>query len=633
MASGKNAALVDWVRSETSRARRTHQNFYERVNRCQMYYRYGEPDVETSYDWQSKVRSRMIRPTIEHIIAAATDSRPQSVVLPRNPDDAGLSALMNECIVFEHGRLKIERLIERYVRDMWVAGMAFMDVGWNPFAREAVLEVVDARNMDWDPDVDRVEQAAWLCRRTLVPLARLKRIYGEKAKDVRAEYRYTTDAPMTMRPDIEDIVEKEPKTIEAISASAGKIAQLPRDEYTAFSPDAGEMVMLYELWTGPEPIRTGERLSLDRGRRVVVAGNTLLDDSENPYRDWEHHAFPFVPLVFDEVVTTDVTRSGPSGLVEQLIPMERQIGHMLRMFADHMFLEARPWLMVPEGSGVTDRSLRDPRHLIRFREIASGSRPAWLQAAGLSADFAAIYKMFRENFDVVSMVFSVDRGQEPGEIRSGVAIRSLQKVMERGVRIGIRHLESSLGEIGARHTERIAQYWTDDRVIRIALPNGMFRMEEMSRQFLPVVGEDGQEEMIPSEMEDGTPEIDEMSGLPMMIPKLQIVSRFHDSRFDFEIKTGSTLPSDPEARFSQAITLYNTQRHEDGVLNTQQLLATTDFSAHAEFLQPPEGQMAPPPGGLPPGGPPQGLPPGGPAPQAPGQLSPQDAALFAAEGG
>lgn len=504
----------------------------KRTDRCLMFWRFGEPDPHPRYTWQSKIRARTIRPNTEHIVATGTDYEPQIYVLPRNPDDFQAAQDMDALIQYDCARLNMRAKNEAAFRWMYVGGLGVYHVAWDPFAHELVVELIDPRTYVWDP-VPTLDQRRWDGRKIRIPRDILASVYGSKARDVQG-LPATEGAPAIGESDDRAA----PVVIEAISDTTGK-AIFPKGDVPAGMQrlDSNEAVTIVEQYTWPSYQTDGTDAVLVPGYRFLLSADEELEKSQ-PYEDCLENPSAFVPVTFDEASFEDAKLNGPSGMVEQAIPNECTMGRFLRMYEDHTFLECRPWLLADSNSDVTEAALRDPRHFLPYRATAAGKQPSWLQAAALSPDFATIYRFYEENRNRIWMIQDVDIGQAPGEIRSGVGIEALQRIMEKAVRTGVRHHADALKIVGRMMTRREAQFRDEEFVYRVTDRNGQLQIGPDGQPLFNRVPGAVNEAVV--DPETNQPVYQDVNGV--MTPKVRRVRRFEGIKFDVDVRIGAAMP-------------------------------------------------------------------------------------------
>lgn len=501
----------------------------KRCDRCMMFWRFGEPDPRTRYNWQSKIRARTVRPNVEHIVATGTDYEPEIRVLPRNPGDYQRAAEMDALIQYDSARLGLRSINESAFRWMYVMGLAVYHVAWDPFAKQLVVELIDPRTYVWDP-VPTLAQRRWDGRKIRIPRDILASVYGSKMRDVQG-------LPPTEGAALlgEGNERTAPVIVEPIVGADGK-ALFPKGDAPQGMErlDSDESVVIVEQYTWPRYVTQDGEADLVPGKRYLLSADEELECTE-PYDDKIDHPSAFVPVIFDEASFEDGKLNGPSGMVEQVIPNECTMGRMLRMYEDHTFLECRPWLMADQNSDVTEASLRDPRHFLPYRATAAGKAPSWLQAAGLSPDFATIYRFYEENRNRIWMIEDVDIGRAPGEIRSGVGIEALQQKMNKAVRTGVRHHIDALKVVGRMMTSREAQFRDEEFTYLVTDSHGQVQYDPTTNQ--PVFGE------IPGARIE--PVYDDETGEPVYEgakPKIKRTRHFEGLKFDVDIRIGAAQP-------------------------------------------------------------------------------------------
>lgn len=173
--------------------------------------------------------------------------------------------------------------------------------------------------------------------------------------------------------------------------------------------DQEPSVLVYEYWEKP----TTEH---PRGRLIVVAGGKLLKNDEMPY---DHLEIPFAEIEDFPVPG----RFWPVTMVEQAIPIQKEINVLASKIEEHTCVNAFPKLFRFQGDG-----MEVPWTNEAGQEIMLNSRqtmPESWDPPQLSQDVYKRTDMLREHLDDIFSTHAASKGQAPTGVKSGVAIAFL----------------------------------------------------------------------------------------------------------------------------------------------------------------------------------------------------------------
>ena len=261
-----------------------------------------------------------------------------------------------------------------------------------------------------------------------------------------------------------------------------------------------------------------------KGRRVIIAGDVLLQDGENPYDDGK---FPFVATQCYKLPGKFWGMSE----VDELITIQTEMCALYNSLIDNAKLNGNPWVIKDKNSGVDSNSLTNVPGLVvtknpgsEVKREAPPAMPSYIQQ---------VIQDLKYDVQVVSGVFDATRGERPASITSGVAIQALQDSSQGRIRLKTQQLENMLSELGSMWLSRMQQFWNVPRTIRIM--GGKTKPNE-----IPLI----------------------IDGQPVQFK--EVVRDEIDGDFDVIIQTGSTMPVNKSARLETVLQLAQTIA-EDGM--------------------------------------------------------------------
>lgn len=220
------------------------------------------------------------------------------------------------------------------------------------------------------------------------------------------------------------------------------------------------------------------------GRRVIIAGDVLLEDGENPYEDAGE--FPF------EVMRCYPQHGTFWGIseVEMIISPQEHANRIMNGIIENALLNGNPWTIIDNNSGIEKSSLSNrPGLVIRKNPGSEVRRDA---PPPLPAYISQIVDTLKNDIQEISGVFDVVKGERPGSITAASAIQALNEQAQGRIRLKVQGEEEFISRIGSMWIRRIQQYWVTMRTVRVAgnpiqsdmLTNPMLMQNGASIQFM-----------------------------------------------------------------------------------------------------------------------------------------------------
>lgn len=444
--------------------------------------------------------------TVETIKPIMLTNPPKNIVYPTSADGFEKAMMIQEALDYEWTRTHLISQMMDAITDGLVFGTMIIGLFWDGNASKGKGEItptiISPFNFFIDPMATRIDEAQYCMYATYKPVGQLIKAYPEKAEELRKEAKTPDDNDLTFGKEINN-------TNNQVLFIECYFRDYTREEWVE-----EEEGLKYKK----------SKMKYPNGRRVIIAGDVLLEDGENPYQDGE---FPFVAW---KCYSMPGKFWGMSE-VEQLIAPQKEINNLYNALMDNAKLNANPWTILDKNSGVEKGSLSNsPGLVIRknpgsdVKRDAPPSMPAYLQQVASDLKY---------DLQVISGVFDATRGERPMSVTSGAGIQALQESSQGRIRLKIQGLEIMLAELGSMWLKRMQQFWTLPRQIRI-----------MGGKVEP----------------DTVPLI--IDGKPVTFKYID--KDCIDGDFDVTIKTGSTMPVNKSARFDIIMKLAQTQA-EDGL--------------------------------------------------------------------
>lgn len=511
-------------------------NIHAKWDEC--YKAYTSELFETSApDYKSKEISNFIFGTIETVKPIMVSSNPKILVLPNREQDYPKSDLVQHALDYEWDRTKMFTKLLQSITYGLVYGTVPVYLPWNP-NKDGIGQVepmvISPFNLFPDPmatDIDDAEYIIYACYKNVGSVIKA---YPDKAEELKKN---TTS--------VEDEYLIYGKDSNAVATSRNNVLYIE-----CYMRD-------YEMETTDiqdEDGNTNKQRSMKypNGRRIVIAGDVLLYDGENPYKDGK---FPFVLWKCYDLPGQFWGLSE----VEYIISPQKYISQLTNCIIDNAQQTANEVWLVDKNSGVQKGSISNrPGLVIRKNPGTDVKRDA---PPPMPAYIKDIIETMKSDMEKISGVYDVTRGERPTGITAAAAIQALNEQAQGRIKLKIQCLEQFLSEFGSMYLNRIQQFWVTKRSIRIM--GAMYNPnQQLPEGALPVQGTG---KYMKFEDVDG----DDVDG-----------------DFDIKVVGGSTMATNKSAKLQMLIQLAQTTA-EDGLpmVDRQTVLENADISNVQEVMQ------------------------------------------------
>lgn len=460
-----------------------------------------------------KHRSNMIvnyiHSTVETIKPIMFNNQPKPLVFPCTDTEENFAKAMciQEILDYEFTRTDFVRKNLLNLTNSLVCGTGILGIFWNEDKNNVEPVVISPFNFFIDPLATTIEDADYVMYATYKSIGQLTKLYPEHAKEFKTN---TTDN-----------IDSDLNSGEEVYGAKNQILCIEcymRDHTTKtyFEDEVNKD-------TGETETYKVEELKYPRGRRVLIAGDILLEDGENPY---EHGQFPFESFNAYDIVGKFWGMSE----AEQIIPINKEINELYDDIIDSAHITSNPIWIVDDNSGVPMNSLSNRKGLVIRKRRGTDVRRE--QPPSMPSYINQTIDQLAYAIQNVSGVFDATRGERPASVTSGVAIQALQESSQGRIKLKTQKLENMLARISNLWLRTIQQYWDLPRTIRITnkeyFPNSIGRsINGETYYFADVTG-------------------DEIDG-----------------DYDIMIKSGSTMPTNKSANAEMILRLAQTPA-EDG---------------------------------------------------------------------
>lgn len=469
-------------------------------------------------DYKSQEISNYVFSTVETVIPIMVANNPKILVLPQKEEFQPKSDRVQRALDFEWQRTKFFSKLVLSCRSGLIFGTVPIMMIWDSNADNGLGNVkpviVSPFNIFPDPSATCIEDAEFIIYATY-----------KNVGEVIAEY---------------------PNKAALLRQSTGK----PQDTYLAFGKDTTEFnpdtsILYIEMFMKDYSMEVtieeedGEKYKVEKrkypnGRRIIVAGDVLLDDSENPYKDGQ---FPLVLWKCYDVPG----RFWGKGEVENIISPQQAKCTITNAILDSATLTANPVWILDKNSGVEKNSLTNRSGLVVRKNPGTEVRRE--QPPALPAYIQNIIEVFNQDIEHISGVYDVTRGERPTGITAAAAIQALNEQAQGRIKLKVQQLEQMLSELGSLWLSRIQQFWDTKRNVRIMDADYQLKFD--------------------------------------VVDKIDL-----DGDFDVIVAAGSTMAVNKTARLQQLIQMAQTQA-EDGLpmVDRQTVLENADLPNLEEVMQ------------------------------------------------
>lgn len=483
--------------------------------------------------WQSDPVVPLAWSAIQTVVPILTDSRPQITVVPRTPETQRIASVLGLLVGWNWEQNDLDIKLPKTMVNAMIFGNGFLKVVWDQAARRGMGDIrvfeVDPMNVFISPYARTLEEADYVIHAENLPRRMVERMY-----------------PGLIDPTnrgIEEPALSVERTITSQHQSAVGGVNAPFMQLTdgsgvgrvgsggGSSDSGGDRVTVLERWK-----RTPEGM-----KQTVVVNRQLIMDRISPF---EHDRFPFVHFV-DHPHSWTLWAMGEIQPIEKLQDsINKRRGHIM----DILNYTANPILIV-DPALIDDFDSLEARPNLVIPAEGGPAAAGWLTPPSVPSALFEVTTLDKVDLDAILGNVDVQKGARPPGVEAGVAIELLQEAANVRMRQKSRHMENSLRKLGELFVAMIQQFYTTERVFKIAGREIMALEKPITQDggFLfvnrPTEGEMGPQ----------GPEMQMQNEIPPM----------SEAEFDVQVKPGSTLPVSPAQEFNKALVMYQNQIADD----------------------------------------------------------------------
>jgi hypothetical protein len=413
----------------------------------------------------------VIPATLRRRNALLTENKPSFEVMPRATGAMATAKVLRESINAWWHQYDMEGAIEEMVSIATPLGAAGMSCPYRPdgdFGMGSCEPVVrDPRATLIDPIVRRprdLDNAQYLRFETVLPLWEIQKKYP-RGMLVKADGELFSSGSRR--------ITGSPERASGKGAGSGPTSYRDTIRRLETGPIPRKRVRSY-LIRDPQTDKAGQ-LRFPRGREIVVAGDVILQDHENPNWDglWD--------LCWFEV-TPDLDTPWGRSDVEALRYLSAAINRIGAQFVSNTIL-------MGNSRVVYDHDALDPATINRLNNSDALLIPKkfsrnvdWQPPVPMPPHFLQFISFAMRLVDyLVGMQDGQMEGKGRVELRSGAQLEGLQNAAQVLIRSAARRLEAFLERFGRNLISRFFQYYQQDRIMLDLGPDGDYQQYQFER--------------------------------------------------------------------------------------------------------------------------------------------------------
>jgi hypothetical protein len=197
---------------------------------------------------------------------------------------------------------------------------------------------------------------------------------------------------------------------------------------------------------------------LESGRRIIVAGGSVLENTVHPYKHKE--------LIGTRLTDIEVPNEARSrSFLENIIPLQVLYNNLTSLIYRNIALGAHPKWLVPAGSTKISGLGND----MTVVEYSGVSAPTLATFSTVPADVFNFRENIRKEAERQAQVQSTSQGAPPPNVRSGLQMAQLEEQQTKAITYKITKRNKAIERVARQTLSIMADYYdkSDDRFIKI----------------------------------------------------------------------------------------------------------------------------------------------------------------------
>lgn len=408
-----------------------------------------------------------IMPVIATRTAKKTKQRPIWTVTPNSAEDVDIdAAMLGEFVMEERWKTLSmqEKLLEALLwADICCAG--FWKIYWDNTKGNKVDYVMEG-DQPMQDQMGRPMRADALPAQ-LLQQAQTKTIaQGDVCLEVRSPFELFPDPLASSMHEAEWIIEEVVQSEEYVKSKHGK--DMEGDTDSAPGPAEGRSFSSGQ--SGASSAYKGIKVSefwaksssqFPKGKRVVWAKNTILYEGDNPYDGLPYVMFQGSPVP---------GRFWPSSITEQLRGPQTELNKIRSQIAENAQRIGNPSLLKDRNSNIEYSGV--PGEELLYDGMMANAVPSYLQPPEMPTYVREQIDRIENSIREISGQHEVTSSQVPAGVTAASAINLLLEQDDTRLGPTISDMEHQLSLSGQMVLKLIGQYYTDERVMRLAGEDG-----------------------------------------------------------------------------------------------------------------------------------------------------------------
>lgn len=486
----------------------------------------GEYFIRNTPDYRANEVSNFVFSTIETMKPIMLSNYPKLNVVPKAPESFYKSQLVQNALDYEWKREDMFTKLVESAHSSLVYGTSIFGLFWNGSTNGGLgdvnCRVISPFNFFPSPSATCIEDADYVIYATYKSVGELSNAYPEKAEELKVN---TTSSPDT-------------NLLNSESSFHGNNNIMYIECY--FRDYSVETEIEDELDEDNNP--TGNKVETKKrkypnGRRVIIGGDVLLYDGENPYETGD---FPF--RVFK--CYPQPNKFWGVGEIQNIISPQKYRTDVMNSIIENAGMMGNPVWIMDKNCGVEKNSLTNRRGLVVRKnpgtEVRRETPPA------IPAYIKDIVNTLDADMEKISGVYDVLRGDKPVGVTAASAITALNEQAQGRIKLKVQTMESVIASLGGLWLSYMQQFWVTTRTVRVM--GGNYEENEL------------QDNMMMEQQEQQN--VFNFNGKELSFQ--DVTKDDLDGDFDIEITAGSTMQQNKNARLQQLISLAQTPA-EDGL--------------------------------------------------------------------
>lgn len=417
------------------------------------------------------VTDNRILPTVQTRLAKKLKQRPVWTMTPGSPDEGDVEAAeLSEVVMdYEWDALNCHDKLHEALQWADICAAGFWKISWDKTVGEkaAVLLGPDGEPLK-DPDgrLMRPDNLPSLPPEMMQGLQQTELAKGDVRIDVRSPFEILPDPLAKSLHECEWIIEEVVQSEDFVRQHYG--VELKGD--TGISPGITEGrsfaydptgasgsykgVKVYEMWSKPTT-------EYPEGRHVVWAQSKILHDDVNPYG-----CLPYV--MFSGIPTPG--RFWPSSIVTALRGPQIELNKIKTQVRENAQRVGNPAILISRQSNIDYSGV--PGEAILFDDTMQNSVPTYLRPPELPAFVVQEIDRIESSIREISGQHEVSGSNVPAGVTAASAINLLLEQDDTRLGPAIQDMETQLGKAGSMLLKLIAEYYSEERTIKLAGEDG-----------------------------------------------------------------------------------------------------------------------------------------------------------------